>query len=173
MKKEKPPKKKLKECVRKIKALLVDVDGVLTDGRIIYSSDDGETKSFNAKDGYGITRAIEEGIVIGIITGRSSDIVTRRADELGIAEIFQGVSDKLACLEEFRDRYGFTHEEVAYIGDDEPDIPLLETVGFSCAPRDAHETVLSVVDYTSSKRGGRGAVREVIDVILENRKGEE
>ena len=152
--------------LRNIRALLLDVDGVLTDGSITYSDSTVETKSFHVRDGYGITQAIQQGLLIGIITGRSSEIVLRRARELGITDIYQGVMEKINAYKEFKTLYDLSDENVAYIGDDEPDIPVLRAVRFSASPSDAHASVQSVVDYITTNRGGKGAVREVIDMIL-------
>ena len=152
--------------LRNIRAVLLDVDGVLTDGSITYSDSTVETKSFHVRDGYGITHAIQQGLLIGIITGRSSEIVLRRARELGITDIYQGVMEKINAYKEFKTLYDLSDENVAYIGDDEPDIPVLRAVRFSASPSDAHASVQSVVDYITTNRGGKGAVREVIDMIL-------
>lgn len=158
--------KKLRDRLINIKALLMDVDGVLTDGSIVYSSNGIETKIFDVKDGYGITLARESNIIPGIITGRTSDVVVRRSQELGITDVYQNVRDKKTTYEEFKSRYGLKDEEIAYIGDDVLDLSVLKIVGFSAAPKDAHASVKLAVHYVTKLKGGRGAVREIIDLIL-------
>ena len=156
-----------------VKLIVLDVDGVLTDGSIIYDSEGREYKIFNVKDGYGIVTAVRRGIKVVVISGRNSPIVERRCRELGITEIFQGVSDKLKVYEEVKEKYGLKDSEVAAMGDDIPDIPILERVGFSGAPADAVPEVKKVVKLVTSLPGGKGAVREFIDYLLkggENQK---
>jgi len=162
-------KKQIADKLKKIKMLLLDVDGVLTDGSIIYTSNGTELKVFNVHDGYGITKAIASGIRVGIITGRQSEVVERRAKELGIVDLYQGSVDKMTPYEEIKKVHNLRDEEVAYIGDDMFDIPLLSKVGFSAAPSSARREVKRVVDYITKASGGNGAVREVIDLILAGR----
>lgn len=162
--------KKLRERLQQIRAILMDVDGVLTDGRIIYSSDGLEIKRFDVKDGYGIALAREKGFHLGIITGRASDIVLRRAAELGIDDIYQGVIDKTKPFEEFKKKHGLADRQVAFIGDDVLDLPVLKCVGFSAAPKNAHPSVKMAVHYVAAKSGGNGAVREIIDLIFSARE---
>ena len=149
-----------------IKLIVLDVDGVLTDGNIYYDNLGNEYKSFNVKDGYGIKRAITSGIEVAVISGRSSKTVEKRCKELGITKVFQGVSDKLSVLRQLCDELQVSFEEVAAMGDDLPDIPILSVVGFSGAPADAVEEVKKVVRFCCKREGGRGAVREFIDHIL-------
>ncbi len=158
------------EKAKKVKMILLDVDGVLTDGSIIYSSNCGEIKVFNAQDGYGIVRAIELGLKVGIITGRESEIIKRRANELRISDLIQNAIDKVKPFEELSKKYGFDKEEFCYVGDDILDIPLLKIVGFSAAPSNARSEVKRIVDYVASSSGGNGAVREIIDFILKAQK---
>jgi 3-deoxy-D-manno-octulosonate 8-phosphate phosphatase (KDO 8-P phosphatase) len=158
------------EKAKKVKMILLDVDGVLTDGSIIYSSNCGEIKVFNAQDGYGIVRAIELGLKVGIITGRESEIIKRRANELGISDLIQNAIDKVKPFEDLSKKYGFDKEEFCYVGDDILDIPLLKIVGFSAAPSNARSEVKRIVDYVASSSGGNGAVREIIDFILKAQK---
>ncbi len=150
--------------------VILDVDGVLTDGRIIYDAHGIEHKSFDVHDGYGIDRAQRLGLKFSIISGRRSDVVTHRARELAIEECHQGAGDKVAVYEGIRSAYGFKDEEACFIGDDEFDLPLLAAVGLSAAPADAMAAVRSRVDYVAKARGGRGAVREVLDMILKAKK---
>jgi 3-deoxy-D-manno-octulosonate 8-phosphate phosphatase (KDO 8-P phosphatase) len=162
-------KKQITDKLKKIKVLLLDVDGVLTDGSIIYTSDGAELKIFNTHDGYGITKAIASGIRVGIITGRQSEPVGRRAKELGIVDLYQGSVDKMTPYEKIKKKYNLQDEEVAYVGDDMFDISLLSRVGFSAAPSSARREVKRVVTYITKASGGNGSVREVIDLILSAR----
>ena len=146
--------------------VILDVDGVMTDGRIIYDSNGMEYKCFNVHDGYGIARAIELGLKLAMLSGRSSKILDHRAKRLGITELHQGADDKVVVFEKIRNRHRLKNEEVCFIGDDEFDLPLLKLVGFSASPRDAIERVKNKVDYVAGKNGGKGAVREILDLIL-------
>lgn len=150
----------------KTKLLLLDVDGVLTDGSVTYSGEDIESKSFNIKDGLGIKLLQSAGISVGIITGRTSPMVERRAKELGISTVVQGREDKGAALEEVAIAAGLDSSQIAYMGDDLPDLSALKKAGLAMAPQDAHSDVLSCVDWTAMKAGGQGAVREACDYIL-------
>ena len=152
--------------LRAIKLLLLDVDGVLTDGRITYDNQGNELKSFDVKDGHGLKLLQRAGIAIGIITGRQSDLVARRADELGIEILYQGALRKLDPYLEIVKELGLTDEQVAYVGDDLIDLPVLRRVGFSATVSDAHPEVLPLVDYVTRCSGGRGAVREICDLLL-------
>ena len=156
--------------LKKIKAIFLDVDGVLTDGSIIYGSDGNELKVFGSHDGFGITTAIENGIRVGIITGRKSDVVERRAMELGIVDLYQGSIDKVTPLERIKKTYSLDKSEIAYIGDDILDLPILVKVGFSAAPANSVRQVKMRVDYVCKAQGGHGAVREVIDLVLKGQK---
>jgi 3-deoxy-D-manno-octulosonate 8-phosphate phosphatase (KDO 8-P phosphatase) len=149
---------------------LLDVDGVLTDGGVYYSASGEELKKFHVQDGYGIVKIQGAGIRVGIITGKASPIVTRRAEELGIAEIHQNLDDKLQAYEQIKARLDFGDPEIAYIGDDEFDLPVLKRVGFSAAPADAVGSVRRAVDYVCSRKGGAGAVREVADLLLASQR---
>lgn len=160
-------KKELREKLKKIKFLILDVDGVLTDGSIVYSSKGEEIKTFNVHDGYGIEMLRQNGIPVGIITGRISSIVEKRAQDLKIENLVQGTIDKIPAAEKFAQKYNLSFDEIAFIGDDLFDIPLLQKVGFSAAPKNARREVKRIVDYVTTNEGGKGAVREVIDMILE------
>jgi 3-deoxy-D-manno-octulosonate 8-phosphate phosphatase (KDO 8-P phosphatase) len=155
---------------RRVRLLLVDVDGVLTDGRLFFVPDLSgglvESKAFDASDGAGIVLARGAGLEVGIISGRSSPAVTARALELGIAEVHLGVRDKAAVLEEIVARTGIGHAEIGFAGDDVVDLPVMLRVGFPVAVRNAPEEVRSRALYVTAARGGRGAVREVIELIL-------
>lgn len=161
-----PSRPSYRSALRSITFLILDVDGVLTDGRIIYTDDGREGKTFHVRDGFGIVDFRKRGHRVGIITGRSSPVVSRRAEELGIDVVMQGADDKLQSYAAIKEKYGLADREVAYIGDDVPDIAVLECVGFSAAPSDAHESVKRAVKYVCKHKGGRGAVREVVDMII-------
>ncbi|MGB2869023.1 MAG: HAD-IIIA family hydrolase [Bacteroidota bacterium] len=152
-----------------IKLLLLDVDGVMTDGGIYYSQSGEESKKFNIQDGYGIVKFHRAGLKTGIITGRVSAIVARRAKELGIEEVHQNLENKLEAYESVKKKLGLSDNEIAYIGDDEFDLPVLDHVAFSAAPADAVDAVRKRVEYVCRRRGGEGAVREVIELILRGR----
>lgn len=149
-----------------IKLVAFDVDGVLTDGSITYDENGVEYKTFNAKDGQGIVKLNEAGIITAIITARNNGTVSQRAKNLNIAELHQGQKNKIAKLEEILEKYNFSFGEVAYIGDDLPDICILEKVKLAGCPADAVDEVKSIANWVSSKNGGRGAVREFCDYIL-------
>mgnify|MGYP001336776509 CR=1 FL=1 len=146
--------------------LLLDVDGVLTDGRITYGSGNIELKSFDVKDGHGIKLVQRAGIEVGIITGRESEVVARRASELGIVHLYQGAKDKLIPYREILQKTGLCDEAIAYVGDDLIDLPILQRVGFSATVSDAVDEVKERVDFVASRAGGHGAVREICDILL-------
>lgn len=148
------------------KLLLLDVDGVLTDGSLYFCEDGTEIKAFNSLDGHGIRMLIENEIEVGIITGRNSGIVASRANDLGIRILFQGQSDKLSALETILEANNYAPGEVAYAGDDLPDLPVMKKVGLSFAVANAHDLVLDFASVTTSAPGGRGAVREISDYLL-------
>ncbi|HEX9779137.1 MAG TPA: HAD-IIIA family hydrolase [Geopsychrobacteraceae bacterium] len=149
-----------------IKLLLLDVDGVLTDGRITYDNRGNELKSFDVKDGHGLKLLQRAGIAIGIITGRQSELVARRAAELGIEILYQGALRKLDPYLEILEQLGLDDRQVAYVGDDLIDLPVLRRVGFSATVSDAHPELAPLVDYVAGRPGGRGAVREICDLLL-------
>jgi 3-deoxy-D-manno-octulosonate 8-phosphate phosphatase (KDO 8-P phosphatase) len=151
---------------RNIELLLLDVDGVLTDGRLYFGAAGEELKIFDVRDGYGIKLWHEAGFRSGIISGRNSGIVSRRAAELKMSFVYQGNDDKVAALEELVAEAGVVPDRVAYIGDDTLDIPVIEKVGLGVAVADAHERVQRAAHYITKAPGGRGAVREIIDMLL-------
>ncbi len=155
------------EKAKKIKLLAFDVDGVMTDGSVTYDENGVEYKTFNVKDGHGLVRARKSGFVTAIITARNNGTVKCRAENLNITELRQGQKYKLPALEEIMAKYNFSFDEVAYMGDDIPDICILEKVGLACCPNDAVKEVKTICNYVSSINGGRGAVRELCDFILE------
>ena len=149
----------------KIKMLVMDVDGTLTDGKI-YVGDNGEVfKAFNVKDGYRLINIEKYNIIPVIITGKRSEILAKRAAELRIEEVHQGIEDKLAVLDGVINRYQLTYENVAYIGDDINDIDCMKVCYLKACPADAMEEVITIVDYVCKSTGGNGAVREFIDLI--------
>jgi 3-deoxy-D-manno-octulosonate 8-phosphate phosphatase (KDO 8-P phosphatase) len=156
----------MEKRLQQIRLLILDVDGVMTDGRIIFDSNGIESKFFNVKDGHGIKMLQRGGIKVGIISGRESQVVTNRAAELGIDVVYQKSLDKVTPFRAILAETGLHKEEVAFIGDDLIDIPVLKMVGFAAAPADAVAEVLPFVHYVTGKNGGWGAVREVCDMIL-------
>jgi len=157
---------KLIAKIKLIRLLALDVDGVMTDGRIIMDHVGREIKNFDVRDGHGIKVLMRYGIEVVLVTGRRSDVVEHRARDLSIGEVHQGVTNKLEiCNTILRDR-SFNYEHMAFVGDDIVDIPLLKRVGFAVAVADAVEDVRKCVDYVTARKGGRGAVREVCEIIL-------
>ena len=148
----------------------MDVDGVMTDGKIYFTSSGEEIKAFDIQDGMGITLARNAGLKTGIITGRKSQMVEQRARELKYDVVLQGESDKLSQYEKIKSEFKFTDDEICYIGDDIPDIPVLKKVGFSVAVANAREELKQFCDYITKRDGGHSAVREVIDKILLSRE---
>ena len=153
----------------RVRLFLTDVDGVLTDGGILYDATGVETKRFHVRDGHGIKLLQRAGVAVGIITGRTSEVVAIRARELGIDIVRQGARDKVAAWREILAGTGILPVETAYVGDDIVDLPLLRAVGFSAAPSDAEPYVLDAVHVVASRPGGQGAVREIIEFLLRSR----
>ena len=160
---------KVQELASGLRMLLLDVDGVLTDGGIILMGGEGEVKRFDVHDGMGVTLAHAAGLKVGIITARSSEVVLRRATELGIEEVFQGVQHKGEVLDLLLEKYDINPSQVAYIGDDLPDIPIMRQVGLPIAVQNAVAAVKECSIYVTSADGGHGAVREAVERILELR----
>ena len=152
--------------LKHIRLLLLDVDGVLTDGSIIYNHGGRETKIFNSREGFGIKLVMEAGIKVGIVTGRRSEALRHRCDNLGIKLLFDGVKDKAGMLAEIVSQTGIDAEHAAFMGDDLPDLPLMKLTGLSIAGADAHEIVRLSADWTTRAPGGHGAVREVCEELL-------
>jgi 3-deoxy-D-manno-octulosonate 8-phosphate phosphatase (KDO 8-P phosphatase) len=150
----------------RIKLILFDVDGVLTDGKILVHGDGTESKLFDIKDGTGIVWARRAGLTVGLLSARSSTATEQRASQLGITLIRQGVANKLDAYNEMRTGLGLTDEQVAYMGDDVLDLPVLSRAGLSAAPADAVEDVRARVDWVSGAKGGDGAARELVEVVL-------
>jgi 3-deoxy-D-manno-octulosonate 8-phosphate phosphatase (KDO 8-P phosphatase) len=158
---------KLRAKAAQVRLLILDVDGVLTDGRIIMDHEGRELKAFDVRDGHGIKLLREAGIAVAVLTGRSSPVVQRRADDLGISWVRQGVYDKVAAFEEIARAIGVTDEETCFVGDDLVDISLLRRVGVPVVVADGVEQARRVALYVTAAPGGRGAVREVCDLLLE------
>jgi 3-deoxy-D-manno-octulosonate 8-phosphate phosphatase (KDO 8-P phosphatase) len=158
--------KKLAEKIKAVTILIMDVDGVLTDGRIIIDDLGNETKNFNVKDGHGLKMLMRSGIEVILMTGRTSKVVEHRARDLGIEEVHQGAKNKIEILEKILRSKKVSGETIAYMGDDLVDIPVFNRVGFSVAVADASEHAKRSADYVTDHKGGKGAVREVCEVIL-------
>ena len=153
--------------LQRIRLFATDLDGVLTDGGMYYAESGDEWKKFNTRDGMGIKLLQRAGIITAIVTQERTKLVARRAEKLAIPELHQGVMDKLSLVREMAARHGLTLSQVAYIGDDINDLETLKAVGFSAAPADGMPQVAAVVDYICEKKGGEGAVREIIEMILD------
>ena len=150
--------------------IILDVDGVLTDGKIIFGSDGKEYRNFDAHDGYGITRARSLGMKFAVISGKSSKATEYRINRLGIKDLYQNHMDKVSVYRKLKTKYRLQDNEVCYMGDDEFDLPLLNLVGVSAAPNDAVPRVRKHVDYVTKNVGGSGAVRELVDLVLEAKR---
>ncbi|ARU92514.1 3-deoxy-manno-octulosonate-8-phosphatase KdsC [Tatumella citrea] len=150
----------------KIKLLICDVDGVMSDGLIYMGNNGEELKAFNVRDGYGIRCLLTNNVEVAIITGRKAKLLEDRCHTLGISHLYQGQSDKLLAFADLLDKLSLQADEVAYIGDDLIDWPVMEKVGLSVSVADAHPLIVQRADYVTRIDGGRGAVREICDVIL-------
>jgi 3-deoxy-D-manno-octulosonate 8-phosphate phosphatase (KDO 8-P phosphatase) len=153
-------------ALRRARLLVLDVDGVLTDGRLYYGARGEALKAFHVRDGHGVKQVAQAGITVAIISGRKSPAVTRRARELGIRHVFQGVSEKLPVLDKLLSRLGLSAEQCVCVGDDTPDAPLLSAAGVGVAVADAHDDARAVAQLVTARPGGRGAVREVCDWLI-------
>lgn len=154
----------------RIQLLVLDVDGVLTDGKITFSDDGHETKSFDVRDGYGIVQAREAGIKIAIVSGRYSKVTGIRAKELKIHVTLQRVKNKLGAVESIASDFNIPPDKTIFIGDDVIDIPAMKKVGIGVAVADSHPDVIKAADWVTSKAGGAGAVREIIDILLRTKR---
>lgn len=159
----------LKAKAQKIKLIAFDVDGVMTNNTLVFDENGVEYKVFNCKDGQGIELLHKAGIIPAIISKRNNGTIVHRAKVLGITELHIGQKDKLETLEEIVAKYGLSYDEIAYMGDDLPDIVVLQKVGLPCCPLDASEEVIAVSTFISTKEGGRGCVREICDFILKSK----
>ena len=163
---KKRSRKTLAAALKRIRLFASDVDGVLTDGGMYYSESGEELKKFNTRDGMGIKLLQGAGIITALVTQERTKLVARRAEKLMIPEVHQGVMDKLTLVREMVDRLGLSMDDVAYIGDDVNDVAALKAVGFSATPADGMPQAAAVVDYICRKKGGEGAVREIVEMIL-------
>jgi len=155
----------LEEKLSRIKLFAFDVDGVLTNGEIIYTDKGEEIKIFNAKDGQGINLMVKNGFITAIITARESFIVAKRAEDLGIKEVYQGSKNKFKAIQDLMAKYNLDLSEIAYVGDDLPDLCALREVGLAFCPYDAVEEVKQICHFISTKEGGKGAVRQITDFL--------
>jgi 3-deoxy-D-manno-octulosonate 8-phosphate phosphatase (KDO 8-P phosphatase) len=151
---------------QRIKLLLLDVDGVLTDGRLYFSNQGDEFKTFSTLDGHGIKMLQKSGVKVGIITGRTSNLVAKRASDLGIQILVQGREDKWDALQEILHENPFSLEEIAFMGDDWPDLTIMSRVGLALTPANGHYTVVERSHWQSQSHGGEGAVREACDMLM-------
>ncbi|HXA95572.1 MAG TPA: HAD hydrolase family protein [Candidatus Dormibacteraeota bacterium] len=154
----------------RIRLLVLDVDGVLTDGGLLYGPSGEETKRFHVHDGLALVAAAKAGLQIAILSSRASAAVTRRMTELGVREVHQGVADKAAALDALRERLGLRGAEVAVMGDDLPDLPAMARAGLALAPANAVAEVKRVAHWVARRRGGDGAVREAVEMLLKARR---
>jgi 3-deoxy-D-manno-octulosonate 8-phosphate phosphatase (KDO 8-P phosphatase) len=154
------------ERASSIRAVIFDVDGVLTDGSLYLGDDGQEYKAFNSRDGHGMVMLAHSGVTLAIITGRSSEVVRIRMESLGIEHVLQGRREKLPAYEELKQQLGVDDHEVAYVGDDVVDLPVMRRVGLAVAVADAHPLVLEHAHWRTRSPGGRGAAREVCELIL-------
>jgi YrbI family 3-deoxy-D-manno-octulosonate 8-phosphate phosphatase len=160
------PRKSLAATLKRIRLFATDVDGVLTDAGMYYSESGEELKKFNTRDGMGIKLLQRAGLITAIVTQERTKLVAWRGEKLMMPEVHQGVMDKLSLVREMAARHGLSMHEVAYIGDDINDLATLKAVGFSATPADGMPAVVEAVDYVCVKKGGEGAVREIIEMIL-------
>lgn len=160
---------RLEKKLDQIRLVAFDVDGVFTDGRFYLSDDGVESKAFNTQDGFGVRQLLDAGIAVAVISGRTSGAVERRMAELGVPHVVQGCKDKVAALDRITGSLGITPGECAYVGDDIPDLPLLDHVGVSVAVANAVQSLQRKCDITTHATGGAGAVREVCDMLLARR----
>lgn len=156
----------IRKKAQKIKLLLLDVDGVLTDGGIVVDNRGEEIKRFDARDGHGIRLLMRAGIQVGLITGRSSKVVSHRAKDLGIRMVYQKVYNKVERYQKIKKKTGLKDQEIAYVGDDITDLPILRKVGLAVTVKDCWSELKRAVDYVTAGGGGRGAVREIVELLL-------
>lgn len=159
--------KDIMEKARNIKLVIFDVDGVLTDGSLFIGDDGQEYKAFNSRDGHGMKMLQKNGVAIAIITGRTSEVVKHRIRDLGIQHVYQGQLDKNVAFEELLKTLNLSPQEIAYVGDDVVDLPVMTRVGFAVAVQDAHNMVKQHAHWQTPSGGGRGAARDVCELIME------
>jgi len=160
----------LQAIASKIKLVAFDVDGVMTDGSLTFLEDGREIKTYDAKDGLGVVMLGKAGIITSIITARNNGTVKHRAEVLNIKELYMGSKNKIEALNELIQKYNLKNTEIAYMGDDLPDLCVLKEVGLKCCPNDAVDEVKEICNFISTKNGGKGAVRELCNFILKSKK---
>jgi len=158
--------KQLQQKAQAIKLLVLDVDGVLTDGKLYFNNDGVEQKAFNTLDGHGIKMLRQSGVEVGIITARTSQLVEKRAKDLGIPLLIQGREDKYIALQEMLKQFNCELNEIAFMGDDWPDLTVMTQVGLALSVASAHWQVIELAHWVSERRGGEGAVRDACDLIM-------
>ena len=151
----------------KIKLVIFDVDGVLTDGKLFFDEQGREYKTFHTRDGFGIRQLRQTGVEVAVISGRNAPVVALRMADLGVPHVFQGQENKLIAFETLSQELSLTPEQIAHVGDDLPDLPLFLRVGLAIAVADCHHSILPYVDWRTSQPGGSGAARDVCDLIME------
>ena len=156
----------LKAKLKPIAAFILDVDGVLTDGKVITMPDGDQLRSMNIKDGYALQHAVKKGYHISIISGGTSESVRLRLNGLGIEEVNLGCKNKIAVFEELKNRFDLDKDQILYMGDDIPDYKVMQQVGFAACPKDAADEIKHISDYISPKKGGEGCVRDLIEQVL-------
>jgi 3-deoxy-D-manno-octulosonate 8-phosphate phosphatase (KDO 8-P phosphatase) len=154
------------ECARPVQVVVFDVDGVLTDGSLFLGDDGQEYKAFNSRDGHGMVMLRESGVTLAVITGRRSEVVRIRMESLGVEHVYQGRRNKLPAYEQLKQQLGIDDTQVAYVGDDVVDLPVMRQVGFAVAVADAHPLVLEHAHWRTPSPGGRGAARDVCEFVL-------
>ena len=162
-------RQQLTERLKDIRLLCLDVDGVMTDGGLYYTDDGHQMRKFNVKDGVGIKAVMAAGVELAIITASATDVITKRAQDLGVKHVFPSVDDKLETLRGLCDTLGIGLGDVAHMGDDSNDMVVLQAVGLALTVSDAVDEVLEIADYVTDKVGGRGAVREIADMVVASR----
>ncbi len=166
-----PLSKEVRRRAADVRLVVFDVDGVLTDGRLFLSDSGEETKCFHVRDGHGLVMLREAGIAVAIISGRKARSVAKRMKELGIAYVYQGVADKINVFNKLLEKLKIVPSQVAYLGDDVPDLPVMRVVGLPAAVADAHRLVREQALWVAANEGGRGAARELCELILEAQGG--
>jgi len=166
------PRLSVLRILPRIKGLILDVDGILTDGTLLYGSSGEEMKSFHVRDGHGLVLLIRSGFSVGIISGRSGPATRHRLSELGLTDVFLGIRDKMDAFRTLLAKWNLDPQQVAVMGDDVTDLPILNSSGLSITVSDAHPSVKFQADWITESPGGKGAVRQVADLLLFNRKKE-
>jgi len=165
--------KEIEERAKQVKLLICDIDGVFSDGQIYMGNQGEELKTFNTKDGFGIKALMNSGVEVAVITGRSSKIVNDRMTSLGVKHIYQGMEDKITGFNQLLTDLNLNESEVAYIGDDFPDAPVMHKVGLAVSVADGHPYIKQIAHVNTTHSGGHGAVRELTDLIIMSQKGED